>query len=117
MAFDHAGNLWFTSDISGSAIGNETYRAFGHNGLFMVPRSGEQAGQVIQMASAPNDAEFTGPFFAPDKKTLFLSVQHPGERTKSLDAYTSAWPHNEDGIPRSSVICISGETLEKIQMG
>jgi uncharacterized protein len=29
--------------------------------------------------TAPMDAELTGPYFAPDTKTLFLSVQHPGE--------------------------------------
>ena len=68
MAFDLAGNLWFTSDISGSKMNKEPYKAFKNNGLFLVPRSGDQAGQVIQMASAPADAELTGPWFAPDGK-------------------------------------------------
>ena len=54
MAFDRAGNLWFTSDISGSLMNKDPYKAFKNNGLFFVPRSGPQAGQVIQMASAPN---------------------------------------------------------------
>jgi secreted PhoX family phosphatase len=65
MAFDPEGNLWFTSDISGSAMHKEPYTAFKNNGLFMVPRAGKRAGEVIQMASAPFDAELTGPWFAP----------------------------------------------------
>jgi secreted PhoX family phosphatase len=115
LAFDHAGNLWFTSDISGSSIGNKTYKSFKNNGLFLVPRSGKQAGQVIQIASAPNDAELTGPFFAPDRKTLFLSVQHPGETSESLDKFTSHWPEGGTSMPRSAVVAISGDMLDQIQ--
>ncbi len=115
MAFDTFGNLWFTSDISGSAIGKPPYEAFKNNGLFVVPRSGEQAGKVLQVASAPNDAELTGPFFAPDGKTLFLSVQHPGEQSESLEALTSNWPDGGDAVPRPSVVAIQGEALKQIQ--
>ena len=106
MAFDRGGNLWFTSDISGSAIGKEPYQAFGNNALYFVPRSGEQAGEVIRMAVAPTEAEFTGPWFSDDGSTLFLSVQHPGERSKSLDKLNSHWPDGGDSIPRPSVIAI-----------
>lgn len=111
MAFDTKGNLWFTSDISGSAINKAPYEAFGNNGLFLVPSWGEHKGKVLQIASAPVDAEFTGPFFAPDGETLFLSVQHPGERSKSLDALTSNWPNGGNELPKSSVVCISGDAF------
>jgi len=114
MAFDPAGNLWITSDISGSAIGKEPYEAFKNNGLFLVPRFGEQAGQVIQVASAPFDAEFTGPYFSPDGKTLFLSVQHPGESSESIDELSSHWPNGGSSMPRSSVITIQGPSLEAV---
>lgn len=111
MAFDKNGNLWITSDISGYAIGNPVYKSFGNNGLFLIPRTGPNAGDVIKVASAPNDAELTGPFFSPDEKTLFLSVQHPGEMTKDLKNYTSNWPLGGDNKPLSSVVCLSGEFL------
>ena len=114
MAFDRAGNLWFTSDISGSLMHREPYAAFKNNGLFLVPRTGKQAGQVLQMASAPRDAELTGPWFAPDGETLFLSVQHPGEMTTSLDAMTSHWPEGGDAMPKPSVVAIGGKTLRDI---
>ena len=80
-----------------------------------MPRQGPQEGKVIQIASAPNDAEFTGPFFAPDGKTLFLSVQHPGETSTSMNGLTSHWPGGGQNIPKPSVITISGPLLEQIQ--
>lgn len=117
MAFDVAGNLWFTSDMSGSLMHQEPYTDFKNNGLFLVPRTGPKAGEVIQIASAPSDAELTGPFFAPDGKTLFLSIQHPGEYSNTLEPedLTSNWPDGGNAIPRSSVVAISGKTLEAIQ--
>ena len=114
MAFDGAGNLWFTSDMSGRAMHKDPYIKFKNNGLFVVPRKGPQAGEVVQIGSAPSDAEFTGPWFSPDGKTLFLSVQHPGENSQSLKQLTSNWPKGGDAIPRSAVITISGKGLEEL---
>ncbi len=115
MAFDNAGNLWFTSDMSGSLMYKEPYESFKNNGLFLVPRNGEQAGEVIQVASAPIGAELTGPFFAPDGETLFLSVQHPGEGSPSKEQLTSTWPDGIGNIPKPSVVAIQGELLKEIQ--
>jgi secreted PhoX family phosphatase len=109
MAFDKKGNLWFVTDISGGAIGKKPYKHFGNNGLFLIPHSGYQAGDIIQIGSAPNDAEFTGLCFDPTQETLFLSVQHPGERTTDLSQPTSNWP--EKGKPKPTVIAIHGEFL------
>ena len=88
--------------------------AFKNNSLYVIPRYGDDAGKVIRVISAPRDAELTGPWFAPDGKTLFLSVQHPGERTQSLDAPTSLWPFDDDRIPKSAVVAIQGPLIEKL---
>lgn len=116
LAFDLAGNLWITSDISGTSMNHseKPYNSFKNNGLFVIPRYGEREGEVIQVASAPTDAELTGPWFAPDGKTLFLSVQHPGELSESIEKTTSKWPFDADGIPKPSVVAITGELLEKL---
>jgi len=115
MVFDKKGNLWLTTDISGKAINKFPYQQFEHNGLFYIPLSGEDAGSVYQVASAPVDAEFTGLCFAKDQKTLFLSVQHPGENSKSLDKLTSTWNSQKgSSIPRPAIIMISGPVLDKI---
>lgn len=117
MAFDQKGNLWLTCDISGSLIGTLPYKRFGNNGLYVIPRQGPQAGKVIQVASAPNDAELTGPCFSPDYKTLFLSVQHPGERSRKGSAYTSDWPNGNGSKPLSSVVTVTGPNLEALTLG
>jgi secreted PhoX family phosphatase len=116
LAFDLAGNLWITSDISGSSMNKKDnqYTSFKNNALYVIPRHGQDAGNVIRVASAPKDAELTGPWFSPDGKTLFLSVQHPGEQTKDLKNPTSTWPFDEDNIPKSAVIAIKGDLIEKM---
>jgi len=112
LVFDQNGNLWFTSDISNSSLNKDPYTAFGNNGLFLVPRTGEQAGDVIKIASAPTDAEFTGPCFSADQRSLFLSVQHPGAGSSDdLTKLSSTWP--DGGIPKPSVVVISGDNLER----
>ena len=78
-------------------------------------REGKQKGKAIQVASAPVDAELTGPWFSPDCKTLFLSVQHPGSKSKSLDQLTSNWPDGGNSVPKSSVICLKGDLINKVQ--
>ena len=116
LAFDMSGNLWITSDMSGSAMNKENspYIPFKNNSLFVVPRYGKDEGKVIRVASAPRDAELTGPWFSPDGKTLFLSVQHPGEQTIDLENPTSKWPFDEDQIPKPAVVAITGDLIEKM---
>ena len=118
LAFDLSGNLWITSDMSGSVMNrvDKPYLPFKNNSLFVIPRYGKDAGKVFRVASAPKDAELTGPWFSPDGKTLFLSVQHPGEQTRDLNEPTSKWPFDEDAIPKPAVIAITGDLIEKMNL-
>ena len=75
------------------------------------PTSGKLSGEVFQVASAPRDAELTGITLSKDGNTLFVSVQHPGEKSKSLDSLTSNWPGGGKSIPKSSVVQIQGKLL------
>jgi uncharacterized protein len=111
MAFDKSGNLWVTTDRPDEGAEDKNYRSFGNNGLYFIPMHGPQAGQIFQVASAPNEAEFTGPCFTPDGETLLLAVQHPGAQTTSLANPTSQWPDGPGKIPRSAVIALSGPSL------
>jgi secreted PhoX family phosphatase len=115
IAFDHKGNLWFTTDMSGKDMHKDELNNFGNNGLFFVARTGSLKGIPIQLASAPIDAEFTGPLFSEDWKTLFLCVQHPGEYSQSKKQLSSRWPDGD--FPRSSVITLQGPLLDKILQG
>lgn len=116
LAFDPQGNLWMCSDMSGSWTGRAPYTEFGNNGLFYIPLKGENAGEVFQVASAPNSAELTGPIFTPDG-TLLLSVQHPGEKSHSGKYAGSHWPDGGSNDPIPCVIQISGPTLQKLIKG
>ena len=43
-------------------------------------------GKAFRVAAMPSDAEATGPALSSDMRTLFVSVQHPGE------GVYSTWP-------------------------
>ncbi len=113
MAFDRNGNLWVTSDIADENTNRGPYKGLGNNSLFYVPLRGEFAGQAFRVATSPCDAEFTGPMFSPDGKTLFLCVQHPGEGTTDPLKPTSTWPDRQ-GLPKSSVVMIQGPLLDQL---
>ncbi len=108
LMFDKHHNLWVTCDISTNKLNSGKYAIFGNNGLFMVPTSGDDAGKAFQFASGPNQAELTGPCFTPDGKTLFLSVQHPGQHSTDAANPTSRWPLGKDNIPHPAVVAIEG---------
>lgn len=88
LAIDREGGVWFGTD--GNYAVNSAADAIYY--LDMDPAHG--AGRVpnptfrkaFRILATPSDSEATGPAFSPDMKTLFLSVQHPGE-----DLY-SVWP-------------------------
>ena len=68
----------------------------------MIPFSGEHLAKALRFASAPKGAELCGICFDDKTKTLFLSVQHPGELGTN-----STWPNlNNDKKARSSVVAI-----------
>ncbi len=109
LLFDGDNNLWVVTDISSSSIGSGIYTSFKNNGAFVIPsglEGGASGGDIMQFASAPVQAELTGPAFTPDGKTLFLAVQHPGEETEDPKEPTSTWPNGDE--PKSSVVAVTG---------
>jgi secreted PhoX family phosphatase len=124
LVFDRAGNLWVVTDISSSTLNDpDKPQAFhANNAIFMIPRSGPNAGVAFRFGNLPVEAEGTGPYFTPDERTLFVNVQHPGEETPSADGadpgnpatFTSWWPRGnrtaEQGpaaTPRPSTVAIT----------
>ena len=108
LVFDVHGNLWMCTDISGSRLNRGIHEFQGNNSLFFFATEGPDAGRAYQFASGPNDCELCGPSWTPDGKTLFLSVQHPGSNSRSLDTLTSHWPLGGNETPRPAVVAITG---------
>lgn len=60
----------------------------------------------------PVDCEITGVAETPDRKALFLNIQHPGEETPAQSigdptAFSSHWPDGGTARPRSATIVIT----------
>jgi secreted PhoX family phosphatase len=97
IGFDKAGRLWIQSDGNYSDAGD--YKGMGNNQMLCAdPNTGE----IRRFLTGPIACEITGITFTDDQKTLFVNVQHPGEKG------TSTFPHGIAGnVPRSSVIMIT----------
>jgi uncharacterized protein len=108
LEFDTKGNLWVFTDISSSRVGRGIYKFAGANGVWVIPSTGDFVGQAFHFASMPIESEVTGPSWTPNRKTLFWSVQHPGEESPALDKLTSHWPEGGDALPKSSVVAVRG---------
>jgi hypothetical protein len=74
LLVDQASNLWVVTDMGSS------HGFFGNDGVWMIPSAGPQKGKAHLFAIGPTECEVTGPFISEDQKTLFLAVQHPGEK-------------------------------------
>ena len=99
LAFDELGNVWIATDGQPRTLGlNDT--------LFAVPAAGAQRGNVQPFLSVPRGAEECGPEFTPDFESLFVNVQHPGERSAGPDDPQSLWP---DGVwpPLPSLVAVT----------
>jgi secreted PhoX family phosphatase len=95
VAFDAVGNLWIATD--GSVLG-------GNDGLFRVPVEGPERGHVEQFLTVPKGAETCGPLVTSDDRSVWVAVQHPGEKSGStFDNPFSTWPHTHD-FPRPGVV-------------
>jgi hypothetical protein len=101
VTFDARGRLWVATDGQDAAI-------HANDGLYMVETEGVGRGLVRQFLSGPVGCEICGPVFTPDQRTLFVSVQHPGEgKGSTFEAPASRWPDQRaDMPPRPSVVAV-----------
>jgi uncharacterized protein len=100
LGIDPQGRLWIVTDTDDRSRPN--------NGCFVVPTSGPQRGLLKQLASGPNGCEVCGCEFTPDGRTLFLTIQHPGEGG-TLDKPRSHWPDG-NGLPaRAALLAVERE--------
>jgi secreted PhoX family phosphatase len=82
------GNIWMVTDRGG---GSADLDVFGNNSCWVLPSQGAAAGGAFCFATGPIECELTGPCFDADESTLFLSVQHPGERHGTRQGSSGQW--------------------------
>ncbi len=96
IKFDDNGLLWIQTD--GNYSNEEDFANQGNNQMLC----GDPAtGEIQRFLVGPNECEVTGLTWSPDRRTMFVGIQHPGERGNSH------WPEGGDSVPRSAVIAIT----------
>ena len=96
LAFDSRGLLWIQTD--GNYSNENDFAGMGNNQMLI----GDPAtGAIKRFLVGPNECEITGIAFSGDRRTVFIGIQHPGERGNSH------WPGGGDSVPRSAIIAIN----------
>jgi uncharacterized protein len=113
LAFDADGRLWICTDVSNSSqnLASKGYDHIGNNALLAAD---PDTGEIRRFLVGPRGAEITGVTPAPDGRTLFVNIQHPGEETTAWGAPTpdnprvvSNWPDFDPaGRPRAATLAI-----------
>lgn len=109
LAIDPSGRLWIATDDQPKTIGI-------NDGLYAAETTGTGYGGTRLFFTGPQGCEITGPCFTPDGKTLFLSVQHPGDsKISTFEDPLTRWPDfDPDMPPRPAVIAITKQDGEVI---
>lgn len=95
LSFDRDGRLWIQTD--GNYSNQEEFEGMGNNCMLA---SNPKTGEIKRFLTGPIACEITGIAFSQDYKTMFVGIQHPGEKLKG-----SQFPYGK--TPRSSIIAIS----------
>lgn len=116
-AFDADGRLWIATD------GNSQSRTGRSDGIWTVDVEGGARGTAKCFYQVPRGAEMCGPCFTPDMETMFVAVQHPGERREddleaalsTFDSPSTRWPDFKQSMPpRPSIVVITRKGGGKI---
>jgi len=74
IGFDSFGRLWIQTDGNFSNVGN--FAGQGNNQMLAADPA---TGEIRRFLVGPAGCEITGLTFTPDRKSVFVNVQHPGE--------------------------------------
>ena len=97
LAFDSSGMLWIQTD--GNYKDKDGFAGQGNNQMLV---GDPESGEIRRFLVGPKECEVTGITWSADRKTLFIGLQHPGEK-----GGISHFPDGGDTVPRSAVIAIA----------
>ncbi len=107
LHFDSGGLLWIQTDMGGPMTGKDGVTVQGNNQLLCADIG---SGRIKRFMVGPPGCEVTGCVVTPDRRTLFVNIQHPGERrNKAGGAPHSAWPDGQlpaSSRPRSATVAV-----------
>ena len=109
IAFDARGVLWIQTDMSTSQMHQGEVARIGNNQMLACNTA---TGEVRRFLTGPTGCEITGLAWAPDGRTMFLNIQHPGETPSDRSDPAeprkfSNWPDfNPGGRPRSATVVV-----------
>ena len=96
IVFDNNGILWIQTDGNYSNEGD--FEGHGNNQMLAADT---ETGEIRRFLVGPISCEVTGLSFSPDRRTMFVGIQHPGEKGKP-----SHWPKGGDSVPASGVVAV-----------
>ncbi len=96
LAFDSKGMLWIQTDGKYSNKGD--FEGMGNNQMLV---GNTKTGEIRRFLVGPKECEVTGICWSVDKATMFVGIQHPGEKGGSH------FPDGGDLAPRSTIIAVS----------
>jgi secreted PhoX family phosphatase len=105
--FDDYGRLWIQTDQAGDGLGD--WKNIGGNVMMCADPN---TGATKRFLTSPTDCEVTGVIVTPDHRTMFVNIQHPGDRAGPANPTESSnWPHSQgygpSGRPRSATVVIT----------
>ena len=98
LKFDSNGILWIQTD--GNYSNEEDFAGHGNNQMLAAD---PVTGEIRRFLVGPNEAEVTGLTWSADRRTMFVGIQHPGERGNGN------WPDGGTSVPRSGIVAITRE--------
>lgn len=96
LKFDMFGNLWIQTD--GQYSNKDGFAGMGNNQMLIGNTTN---GEINRFLVGPNECEVTGLTWSADHKTMFVGIQHPGEKGNSH------FPDGPGTVPRSAIIAVT----------
>ena len=95
LAFDTTGLLWIQTD--GNYSNAKDFAGMGNNQMLV---GDPDTGEIRRFMTGPNECEITGITWSADRRTLFVGIQHPGEKGNSH------FPEGGNAVPRSTIVTV-----------
>jgi secreted PhoX family phosphatase len=109
LSFDERGVLWIQTDVSTGSLYRTDYVNVGNNQMLAADTA---TGEIRRFLTGPRFCEVTGVDVTPDGRTMFVNIQHPGERpasdnnSPSNPGANSTWPDGP-GRPRAATVVVT----------